>query len=90
MAMDTGAEIFERQSAALRDRVDSVPTLATINCPTTILCGNEDRLCPIEYHELMAKRIPGSRLQILDDCGHLPTLEQPEAVTRELERLFRQ
>ncbi len=90
MALDLGAGAFERQSIALKDRVDSVPTLATIDCPTTVICGIEDRLCPVEYHELMAERIPGARLVIIDDCGHLASLEQPRVVSSELERLFRQ
>ncbi len=88
MALDLGADVFERQSIALKERIDSVATLATIDCPTTILCGAEDRLCPVEYHELMAERIPGARLVVVDDCGHLATLEQPAVVTRELERLL--
>jgi pimeloyl-ACP methyl ester carboxylesterase len=36
----------------------------------------------------MADRIPGADLLILEDCGHLASMEQPERLTRELERLF--
>jgi pimeloyl-ACP methyl ester carboxylesterase len=46
-------------------------------------------LCPVEYHELMAERIPGARLVIIKQCGHLSSLEQPEIVTQELKNLFR-
>ncbi|MDJ0938735.1 MAG: alpha/beta fold hydrolase [Woeseiaceae bacterium] len=88
MALDLGPEVFRRQSLALRDRVDSVPTLLTIHCPTLVLCGSEDRLCPPAYHELMAERIPDARLAIVADCGHLSTLEQPGRVTHELETLL--
>ena len=90
MALDLGPSVFRRQSLALRDRVDSVPTLKTINCPTIVLCGGEDMLCPVEYHELMAKEIPGARLRVIEDCGHLSSLEQPEIVTQELLQLFAQ
>ncbi len=88
MALDQGADVFERQSLALKDRADSVATLSTITCPTVVLCGREDRVCPVEYHELMATEIPDAELVILDDCGHLATMEQPEAVNAALRRLL--
>ncbi len=88
MAMDLGPEVFERQSQALRHRADSVPTLESIDCPTLVLCGDEDTLCPPKYHTLMAERIRGARLCIVENCGHLSSLEQPEVVTRELKQLF--
>ncbi len=88
MAMDIGPEVFERQSHALRNRPDSTPTLETIDCPALVLCGEEDSLCPPAYHTLMAERIGGARLRIVENCGHLSSLEQPEVVTRELQQLF--
>ena len=88
MALALGPEVFRRQSLALRDRVDSVPTLATIDCPTLVLCGAEDMLCPVGYHELMASEIGGARLRVVEECGHLASLEQPEIVTTELEALL--
>lgn len=89
MAMDLGPEVFERQSLALKNRVDSVPTLATIDRPTLVLCGREDSICPVRFHELMAERIPAARLAVIDDCGHIATLEQPDRVTAELLELFK-
>lgn len=88
MAMNAGEEVFQRQSFALRDRTDSVATLGTITCPTTVICGAEDHICPPAYHELMAEQIPGARLVIIDNCGHLASLEQPEIVNQELQRLL--
>ena len=88
MALDLGPDVFRRQSLALKNRPDSVPTLPTISCPTAVICGKEDTLCPVAYHELMSDRIPGATLTIVDDCGHLATLEQPDVVNHELERLL--
>ena len=88
MVMDLGPEVFRTQSLALRDRPNSVPTLATIDCPTLIMCGEEDSICPVEYHEFMAERIPHARLRVIENCGHMSSLEQPEVVTRELQQLF--
>ncbi len=89
MALDAGEDVFERQSLALKDRADSVATLDTIDCPTTVICGAEDHVCPPAYHELMARQIPGARLVVIENCGHLATMEQPDIVTRELQRLLR-
>ena len=88
MVMELGPEVFRSQSLALRDRPNSVPTLATIDCPTLILCGEEDHICPVEIHEFMAERIPHARLRVIKNCGHMSSLEQPEIVTQELLQLF--
>ncbi len=88
MTLDLGPDVFARQSMALKERPDSVPTLPTISCPTAVICGKEDKLCPVDYHELMADEIPGASLTVADDCGHLATLERPDIVNRELERLL--
>lgn len=90
MALALGPDVFRRQSLALMKRVDSVATLETIDCPTLVLCGDEDTLCPVAYHELMAERIPGATLEVVNQCGHLSSMEQPEAVTQALDTLLRQ
>jgi pimeloyl-ACP methyl ester carboxylesterase len=90
MALKLGPEVFERQSLAVMNRPDSVPTLATISCPTSVMCGREDAICPVRFHEFMAQEIPGAELVVIDDCGHMSSMEQPEVVTEELLRLFAQ
>jgi pimeloyl-ACP methyl ester carboxylesterase len=86
MALDLGPEVFERQSIALRDRPDQQETLRGVTVPALILCGREDRLCPVERHELMHALIPGSDLVIVEGAGHMPTLERPEETTAALAR----
>lgn len=86
MANDLGPEVFIRQSLALRDRPDHQETLRRVTVPTLILCGREDRLCPIERHELMHELVTGSRFEIIDGAAHLPTLEQPGATNAALLR----
>lgn len=88
MALDLGPDVFERQSIALLDRIDSVPTLATIDCPVLVLCGREDTICPPHYHELMAHEIAGATLVVVNDCGHLSTMERPGPVNAALMRLL--
>lgn len=80
MALDLGPDVFERQSRALQARPDQQETLKSVEMPTLILMGREDRLCPLDRHELMNDLVAGSELKIIEGAGHLPTLEQPEAV----------
>jgi pimeloyl-ACP methyl ester carboxylesterase len=77
MALDLGPEVFLRQSDALISRPDSRPLLARLACPTLVLCGKDDPICPPEWHEDMARQIPGAELKLIKHAGHLPPLEQP-------------
>jgi pimeloyl-ACP methyl ester carboxylesterase len=86
MAQDLGPEVYVRQSRALQRRPDQQRTLRAVRAPTLILCGRHDGLTPVRRHELMESLIPGSRLEIIEDAGHLPTLEAPEATTDALLR----
>ncbi|SPH18204.1 Pimeloyl-[acyl-carrier protein] methyl ester esterase [Defluviimonas aquaemixtae] len=86
MALDLGPGVFHRQSIALRDRPDRQGVLRQVRVPTLVLCGREDRLCPVERHELIHELIPGSRLEIIDGAAHMPTLEQPDKTTAALAR----
>ena len=84
MALDIGPDAFIRQSIALRDRVDQKNTLGSYKRPALVLCGRHDVLCPLERHELMHTLLENSKLEILEDAGHLPTLEQPKITTMAL------
>jgi pimeloyl-ACP methyl ester carboxylesterase len=84
MAADTGVEAFARQQKALIGRIDSRPHLANIKCPTLVLVGDGDTLTPPKLSQEIAAAIPGARLVTVPGCGHLSTLEQPEAVNAAL------
>lgn len=84
MAMRVGVAGYLNQQRAIIARPDSRPGLGSIACPTLVLCGREDILTPLELHEEMAERIPGARLVLVDQCGHMSTMEQPEAVNAAL------
>lgn len=79
MALGLGPEVFVAQSLALMHREDQCQTLRSFARPSLVLCGRHDKLCPVERHELMAELLPNSCLHIIENAGHLPTLEQPEA-----------
>ena len=84
MALSLGPQVFARQSRALRDRPDQQPTLAAFRGPALVLMGAEDRLCPLDRHQLMQALMPQSDLVAIDGAGHLPSLEQPQATTAHL------
>ena len=77
MAVSLGDNSFINQSMALRDRPDQTDTLKAVRCPTLLLHGSEDRLCPPERHHLMQELIPHARLVEINGAGHLPPLEAP-------------
>ncbi len=68
----------------IRDRVDSRPTLPTIDVPVLVLVGDEDRLTPPPDAEAMAAALPNARLTRIAGAGHLAPLERPDAVAAEL------
>ncbi len=84
MARDVGSEGFVRQQTAIVGRVDSRPMLKDITCPTLVLVGDADTLTPPERAAEMADGIRGARLVTVAQCGHLSTIEQPDAVTAAL------
>lgn len=88
-ALALGADVFRRQSLALRDRPSSIDTLASIDCPSLVLCGREDELCTADVHAQMATAMPSADLVVLAECGHLSTMEEPAAVAAALKRLLR-
>jgi pimeloyl-ACP methyl ester carboxylesterase len=47
--------------------------------PTLVVWGREDRIIPLNVCQRYARAIPGATSKILDRCGHLPEMEQPEA-----------
>jgi pimeloyl-ACP methyl ester carboxylesterase len=77
-------ETFENQQSALLDRPDARTALASIRCPTLVLCGREDIWSPVAQHEEIASLIPGAKLIVIEKCGHMSPAEQPEAVTAAL------
>jgi pimeloyl-ACP methyl ester carboxylesterase len=60
------------------------PLLASIACPTLVLVGDGDELTPPQLSEEIAAGIAGSRLVVVADCGHLSTMERPDAVNSAL------
>jgi len=72
-----GRAIFSRPSLLER--------LPELHCPTLVVVGRGDRSRPVHEADLMAKAIPGARLEIIEAAGHISNLEQPAHVLGLLE-----
>ncbi|RZA35349.1 MAG: alpha/beta fold hydrolase [Lysobacteraceae bacterium] len=72
--------IYAAQTRALLARPDATGVLKGIACPTLVLCGMEDGWSPPERHRQMAELAPRAVLRLIDDCGHMSMMEQPDAV----------
>lgn len=81
-----GAAQLVAQNRALMARPDSRALLASIRCPLLVACGDSDVLTPLECSQEIAAAVPGSVTEVLPECGHLLTWEQPEAVSRLLRK----
>ena len=56
--------------------------VGNIKLPALIICGEDDQMTPVNFSEYLAERIPGSRLEIIQEAGHMVMLEKPEVVAR--------
>ncbi len=86
MAQATGRDGFVNQYAALMNRPDRRDDIAGYRLPVMVLCGREDAVTPLELSQEMAGLIPGADLAVIEHCGHLSTMEEPEAVAAALRR----
>jgi len=75
---------YAAQINALLNRLDAAPLLPGISCPTLVLTGRQDAWSGPAQHEAMAAAIPGAQLVIVEDSGHMTTMEQPQAVSAAL------
>ena len=78
MCTETGVEIYKRQEELAAVRVDRRPDLPRIKCPTIVVCGRDDVATPLAFSEEIATAIKGSELIVIEQCGHLVTMEKPE------------
>jgi pimeloyl-ACP methyl ester carboxylesterase len=85
MAERVGQAAFLRQQNAILNRPDGRPDLAAVRCPALVMCGAQDALTPPALSREIADAIPGAQLIVVEDCGHLASLEQPDPVNEAFE-----
>ncbi|TAJ32003.1 MAG: alpha/beta fold hydrolase [Reyranella sp.] len=87
MCNEIGVDIYKRQEELAAIRADRRPDLPRIKCPTVVVCGRDDAATPLFLSEEMAKAIPAAALVVIEQCGHLVTMEKPEE-TNEILKLW--
>lgn len=75
-----GREVFIRQSLIVRGA--DTAQLGGIVCPTLVVHGADDQLRSLEEAQELAQGIPGARLHVVAQAGHLIPLEQPQVLAR--------
>ncbi|MBN2332557.1 MAG: alpha/beta hydrolase [Deltaproteobacteria bacterium] len=81
MAYGMGPEVFIRQQRAIISRINQVPHLSKISCPTVVVCGEQDQITPLECSEEMVANMSEAELFTVSNCGHMSTLEKPDKIS---------
>ncbi|KQL46596.1 hypothetical protein AN963_16885 [Brevibacillus choshinensis] len=66
---------------------DCRPFSPALFCPTTIIHGTNDTVCPVAAGEELAAQIPGATFMQIEDCGHAPLIFHPEIITLAVQRM---
>jgi 3-oxoadipate enol-lactonase len=89
MMSEAPAESVNAALRGLAARPDSTPLLRAITIPTRVIIGEDDEITPVREGQIIARGIPGARLEIVPDAGHLSNIENPEVFNRVLEGFLR-
>ncbi len=86
MAARQPAETYAAQSRALQRRPDHQGTLRRLHCPALVLSGAHDTLAPPRRQQIVAELFRNGQSVVLENAGHMPTLEAPDAVLSAVDR----
>lgn len=84
MATNVGLSAFVNQVRALQRHRDMQSVLRKATCPVQVICGEDDALIPVKRNQVMTDFLTDGELSIIPQAGHVPTLQNPEAVTQVL------
>lgn len=70
------------------DHYDATPWLHTIQAPTLIIAGQEDKMIPLDQQELLHQLIPGSQLEVIRHGSHCPQMDLPDLVNLKIEKFL--
>jgi len=87
--LEAGAQQLITQNRALMQRPDARLHLGALRCPVLVMCGDTDRLTPPDCSREIKALAPHAELEWVRDCGHMLTMEKPEAVNAVLRNWLR-
>lgn len=74
---------------AIRD-ADMREAAQRVNIPTLVICGAQDRATPPEMVRQLAARLPNARFLLIENAGHIPSIEQPQALSNGIETFLKE
>ncbi|MDP6279338.1 MAG: alpha/beta hydrolase, partial [Nitrospinota bacterium] len=74
---------------AMREREDMSPYLKEVNQPCAVIGGADDALVSPQAMRDLQEGLPDCTIELIDGVGHMSTVEAPEIVSAELDRLMR-
>ena len=84
----TSEPVALAQARALDARRDMVPLIAGYAGPVEIIVGADDKVCPPRLHHPLAEVLSGATLTEIAHCGHIATVEAPQAVNARIAALL--
>jgi pimeloyl-ACP methyl ester carboxylesterase len=81
--LEVPAEVVHADYLAC-DRFDVLERLGEIDCPTHVICGDEDQLTPPKFSNYLVEHIQGANFELISSAGHMVMLEQPERFAQAL------
>lgn len=81
MLFEVGKQAFIRQEKSMLLRSECQSILPTIRCPTLVIHAENDKIFTLDDHQEIANHVINSKLSILEDCGHMSSMEKPEIIT---------
>jgi pimeloyl-ACP methyl ester carboxylesterase len=82
MGETVGIDAYVRQQNAIMTRKSLIKDIETIDIKTLIVSARYDKIVPYQDAMMMFDKIKHSSLAIIDDCGHIPMIEQPAIIKR--------
>lgn len=79
--LSSDPQILYNQMQAMLDDYPSTDYLPKIQAPTLVIHGRQDKLFSLDEQRVLTDGIKSAQLAIIENCGHVSPLEQPEAVT---------
>lgn len=81
MFHDVGPKAFVNQHRAMLARSESFSVLPRIHSPTLVIHAALDQNFSLEEHQELSEQIPGAKLAVVENSGHMSPMERPEAIT---------
>lgn len=85
----TDAAGYAATCATLRD-ADLTTSIRTLSLPALVVAGDADLAAPLELVRANADSMPGARFEVLPGVGHIPSIEQPEALSGLIETFLQE